>query len=133
MRRCCLILAASCAAVGTVAAQQVGEVLYSRGALTARQPESGEIRFLGKGMGVARHDVLTTGHTGFAVLDMRDGAKITLRPDTEFAVEQFADFFFPDVNRRQNDVAGMLAPQLDNPLAKIGIGDFDPLLFEVGI
>lgn len=86
-----LVLAVSCWAAGEVAAQQVGSVLYSRGALTARQPDSGEIRFLGKGMSVARHDVLTTGRTGFAVLEMRDGAKITLRPDTEFAVEQYAD------------------------------------------
>ncbi|MCC6202376.1 MAG: FecR domain-containing protein [Gammaproteobacteria bacterium] len=88
---CLLVAITAIGVVGEAAAQQIGEVLDARGAFTARQPDSGEIRFLGKGMAVARRDVLTTGRNGFAVLEMRDGAKITLRPDTEFAIEQYAE------------------------------------------
>jgi hypothetical protein len=86
-----LMLACGCLCAGTAMAQQVGEVLYARGAFTARQGDAGDVRFLGKGMGVEQNDVLTTGKNGFAVLGMIDGAKITLRPDTAFALERYAE------------------------------------------
>ena len=40
-------------------------------------------------------------------------------------VEQLADLFLLDVNRRQHDVAGRLVPQLHDPLAQVGVDDFD--------
>jgi len=70
--------------------KQVGEVFFARGVVTAG-PEGGEARFLGKGAPVFEGDVLTTGERSFAVLHMSDGGKITLRPDTVFAIEGYSE------------------------------------------
>jgi hypothetical protein len=70
--------------------KQVGEVFFARGVVTAG-PEGGEVRFLGKGAPVFEGDVLTTGERSFAVLHVSDGGKITLRPDTVFAIEGYSE------------------------------------------
>jgi hypothetical protein len=70
--------------------KQVGEVFFARGVVTAG-PEGGEARFLGKGAPIFEGDVLTTGERSFAVLHMSDGGKITLRPDTVFAIEGYTE------------------------------------------
>ena len=49
------------------------------------------MRFLGKGMPLFEGDILTTGERSFAVLHMSDGGKITLRPDTVFAIEGYSE------------------------------------------
>ena len=48
----------------------------------------------------------------------------------ELAVEELADVFLLDVDRRQHDVARVFVPQLDDPLAEVGVGDLDAVLFE---
>jgi hypothetical protein len=70
--------------------KQVGEVFFARGVVTAG-PEGGEARFLGRGVPIFEGDVLTTGERSFAVLHMSDGGKITLRPDTVFAIEGYTE------------------------------------------
>ncbi|MBW1796893.1 MAG: FecR domain-containing protein [Deltaproteobacteria bacterium] len=70
--------------------KQVGEVFFARGVVTAG-PEGGEARFLGKGAPIFEGDVLTTGERSFAVLHMSDRGKITLRPDTVFAIEGYSE------------------------------------------
>ena len=70
--------------------KQVGEVFFARGVVTAG-PEGREARFLGKGAAIFEGDVLTTGVRSFAILHMSDGGKITLRPDTVFAIEGYSE------------------------------------------
>lgn len=77
-------------AVGDLRAEPAGEVRYARGAFTATD-SGGETRFLGKGMEVLEGDTLTTGRRGFAIVEMVDGGKMTLRPNTAFAIEQYHD------------------------------------------
>ena len=48
-------------------------------------------------------------------------------------VEQLADLFLLDVNRRQHDVAGRLVPQLHDPFAQVGVDDFDAVPLQVRI
>ncbi len=77
---------------GTEAAAEepgVGELTYARGAVTA-QGADGSVRLLGKGGAVQRGDVLTTARRSYAVLKMNDDSKLTLRPNTAFKVEKFA-------------------------------------------
>ncbi len=69
--------------------KQVGKVFFARGVVTAG-PEGGEARFLGRGAPVFQGDVLTTGKRSFAILHMSDRGKITLRPDTVFAIEGYS-------------------------------------------
>ncbi|MBW2343457.1 MAG: FecR domain-containing protein [Deltaproteobacteria bacterium] len=78
--------------------KQVGEVFFARGVVTAG-PEGGEARFLGRGAPVFEGDVLATGERSFAVLHMSDGGKITLRPDTVFAIEGYSE-----VRKKENAI-----------------------------
>lgn len=67
---------------------EIGTVDYVRGVATAQHPERG-VRIAGKGLVLFEGDVLSTGKNSFAVLDLSDGSKMTLRPETQFGVEQF--------------------------------------------
>ena len=70
----------------TMAAVQVGEVIYSRGVVTGQI--SGEfIRIIGKGSPLHNEEVLNTGKRGIAVIELDDGTKMTLRPNTTFKIE----------------------------------------------
>ncbi len=75
--------------VASVAAP-IGEVKFAHGAATAKQAV-GEIRFLGKGMKIEQGDTLTTGQRGFVVLNMDDEGRMTLRPNSEFVIERYAE------------------------------------------
>jgi hypothetical protein len=70
-------------------AQQVGEITYAHG-LTSVQRPGEDPRFVQKGDPLNRGDVISTSARGFAVVTFRDGTKITLRPSTTFAIEQFS-------------------------------------------
>ena len=70
-------------------AQPVGEVVYAHGITSVQRP--GEVpRFVAKGDTVSEGDVMSTGDRGFAVLGFKDGSKMTLRPNTTFAIDKFA-------------------------------------------
>lgn len=71
------------------AAAQVGEVVHSQGIATA-QKEGAPARFITKGDVLSEGDVLTTSGRGYAVIAMKDGARMTLRPDTVFAIDTYA-------------------------------------------
>ena len=68
-------------------AQDVGEVTFVQGAASAQRP-GGEARFLAKGDAIAQGEVLNTSERGYAVLSLTDGTKLTLRPNTAFAVNE---------------------------------------------
>lgn len=88
------LLALCCAVAMNVARAQgadaaVGEVVFAQGISTAQQAGAAP-RFLTKGDALRQGDVISTSPKGYAVIGLRDGAKMTLRPNTVFAVEKFA-------------------------------------------
>lgn len=71
-------------------AQQAGEVIFVQGIASAQRP--GETpRFLTKGDALNQGDVITTSPRGYAVIGLKDDTKVTLRPDTIFAIDKYAD------------------------------------------
>ena len=70
-------------------AQQIGEITYAHG-LTSVQRPGEDPRFVQKGDALNQGDVISTSARGFAVVTFRDGTKITLRPNTTFAIEKFS-------------------------------------------
>ena len=71
-----------------LAAEEAGEVVAARGAITAQQGE-GTPRILGRSAKVNVGDVVTTGKKSFVVMKLGDGTKMTLRPNTSFKIEQW--------------------------------------------
>jgi len=71
------------------AATPAGEVIYAHGITSAQRPGEAA-RFVTKGDPISEGDVMSTGPKGFAVIGLKDGTKMTLRPNTEFAVEKFS-------------------------------------------
>lgn len=71
------------------AAVPAGEVIYAHG-LTSVQREGEAARFVAKGDPISEGDTINTGPKGFAVIGLKDGTKMTLRPETSFAVEKFS-------------------------------------------
>jgi hypothetical protein len=82
-----LLAVAGAAAMNMAAATEpVGSVLFSQG-VTTSQREGKAPRFVGRGDRVEAGEVLSTGGRSFAVLELADGSKTTLRPGTVFRVE----------------------------------------------
>ena len=77
------------AAMAAVAQQKAGEIGHLQGMATAQQPGA-QFRFLGRGDPVLQGDVITTTDKGFAVVNLADGTRFTLRPSTTFALERYA-------------------------------------------
>jgi len=72
----------------SVFAQQVGSVVHVQGIASAQKP--GEpARFVQKGDALNQGDVITTAGRGYAVIELKDGSKMTLRPDTAFAISEY--------------------------------------------
>jgi hypothetical protein len=70
------------------AAEPVGEVVFVQGVATAQAP-GGSPRFIGKGEALNEGDTLSTGAKAFALIGLKDGSKLTLRPNTTFTLERF--------------------------------------------
>ena len=68
------------------AAEEVGEVDYSRGVLTG-QLEGEPPRIIGKGADLFNGETLNTGSRAFALISLIDGTRMTLRPNTTFKIE----------------------------------------------
>lgn len=64
----------------------VGEVEFSKGAVSA-QRISEPVRILGRGASVYPGDVIKTASRSFLIVKFIDGTRMTLRPDTIFAVK----------------------------------------------
>ena len=73
---------------GMSLAEEAGEVVAARGAITAQQG-AGTPRILGRSAKVNVGDVVTTGRKSFVVMKLGDGTKMTLRPNTSFKIEQW--------------------------------------------
>ncbi len=70
-------------------AAEVGTALFARGVATAQSGQ--DVRLIGEGTPIFEGDVINTGAGSFAILSFSDGTRMTLRPDTVFAVERFND------------------------------------------
>jgi hypothetical protein len=71
---------------GFTAPQAAGEVEFARGAATAQR--GGEpARIIGQGQRFFQGEVLSTSNKSFAVIRLDDGSRLTLRPNTQFVVE----------------------------------------------
>jgi hypothetical protein len=75
-------------AVPGALAAPVGEVEFSRGVAAAQQPGQ-PARMLGSGATIERGEVMTTGANSVAVIKLNDGTKMTLRPNTSMAIDEF--------------------------------------------
>lgn len=67
-----------------------GTLQHLQGLATAQQSD-GNVRFLEQGDAIQAGDVISTTDKGFAVLALQDGSKITLRPATTFALDQYSE------------------------------------------
>ena len=76
-------------AAAPLAAQPVGDVVYVHGIASAQRAGEGP-RFIQKGDAINEGDVINTGGRGFAVIQLKDGSKMTLRSDTTFAVDKYS-------------------------------------------
>jgi hypothetical protein len=85
-----LFLASLLGSAPAIAAQRVGEVIFAHGITSVQQAGEGP-RFVTKGDALNEGDVISTSSRGFAVIGFRDGTKLTLRPDTTFAVDKYND------------------------------------------
>lgn len=76
-------------AAAPLAAQPAGDVVYVHGIASAQRPGE-DARFIQKGDAINEGDVINTGGRGFAVIQLKDGSKMTLRSDTTFAVDKYS-------------------------------------------
>lgn len=72
-----------------VAGEVVGEVVFAQGAITA-QRGSEPPRFLVQGDALVRGEVISTGARGFAQVALKDGTRLSLRPNTRFNVSGYS-------------------------------------------
>ena len=83
-----LVLFMQSSSVG--AEEQIGDVVFARGAVSA-QNSNGQVRILGKSAALFRGDTITTATKSFAVLRLNDGTRISVRPNTVMAINEYAD------------------------------------------
>lgn len=70
------------------AAERVGTVILAKGGISARG-EDGQIRILGKGAPVFEKDKITTAAKSYVVITFVDGARITLRPESDINLQAY--------------------------------------------
>lgn len=82
-----LLLIVTMLSCSYVNAKQAGEVKYARGAVTVQQEDGSGARLIGKGDKLNEGEVIKTGAKSFAIVNLADQTRMTLRPQTSFAVE----------------------------------------------
>lgn len=82
------ILLISISAVQSLWAKEVGQIQYTRGAVTMQNMDGSSARLIVKDERLQRGDVLKTGPRSFAIVKLNDGARMTIRPNSSFSVEQ---------------------------------------------
>ena len=69
-------------------AAPAGKVLYARGNVSAQVPGGG-LRIIAAGAPLAVGDAISTAEESFALIELLDQERITLRPDTNFTITAF--------------------------------------------
>ena len=83
-----LLLAALTACAPWVSAtERIGTTVFARGAVTASLEN--DIRLIGHGTPIYERDVLTTGRDSFAIVELADGTRMALRPNTVFRIDEY--------------------------------------------
>ena len=72
------------------AADDIGKVVFARGAVSA-QGSGGQVRILGKDAAIYEGDTIRTAKKSFAVLKLNDGTRLSVRPDTIMAINDYVD------------------------------------------
>ena len=72
-----------------VNAEEVGLVQYTRGAVTMQEINGEGARLIAKNEVVLRGEVIKTGPRSFTIVKLKDGTRMTIRPNSSFSVEQF--------------------------------------------
>lgn len=75
-------------ALPVYAAQPVGKVSFAKGSNAAQQPNANP-RLLGKDADVFQGDNIQTSDGSFVIVEFNDGSKVTIRPNSNFKIEQF--------------------------------------------
>jgi hypothetical protein len=83
-----LLLLSPSLRAATAGADEVGRSLFVRGAVSV-QSEDGSIRLLEKHKSIFEHERIVSASKSFTILEMNDGTRITLRPDTDFVVDKY--------------------------------------------
>lgn len=83
-----LALAALLALAQSAAAESAGQVEFARGVGYAQTPGQAP-RILGKGLEFTQGDTLSTSGGASAIIRMRDGTRMTLRPGTDMVIESY--------------------------------------------
>ncbi len=81
-----LALAAVASNLRTWAEEAPGRLVYVRGTTSAQQAD-GALRILGSDAPVAIGEMVMTGAESFAILELADGTRVVLRPDTRVMVQ----------------------------------------------
>jgi len=69
-------------------AQEVGKIRYARGAVTLQKADGSDARLAGANDLILKGEVVKTGPKSFAIINLQDDTRMTLRPKTTFAVEE---------------------------------------------
>ena len=77
-------------ATPVLAEDAIGDVVFARGAVSA-QSTGGQLRILGKAAAIYRSDTITTGPKSFAVIKLNDGTRLSVRPGTVLAINDYSD------------------------------------------
>jgi len=83
-----LLLLSLIAVPGHATPQIVGKISFARGSAAAQRP--GETpRILGKDAEIFQGDNIQTTERSFVIIEFADGAKITVRPNSSFSIDQY--------------------------------------------
>lgn len=88
LRQWLLCLALALFASSAIAVQPAGEVIFAQGITSVQKPGEAP-RFVNKGDPLHEGEIISTG-AGFAVIGLRDGSRLTLRPNTVFVIDKFS-------------------------------------------
>ncbi len=73
---------------GSALAAAVGNVVFAKGAVSARDGDGG-VRLLGRDSEVFRLDTISTADNSFAVIRFLDQTKMSIRPNSEIVIDEF--------------------------------------------
>jgi len=83
------VMASICLALLTPAyADEVGHIQFTRGAVTMQNHDGSSARLVAKDEQVQRGEVIKTGPRSFTIVKLKDGTRMTIRPNSSFTVEQ---------------------------------------------
>jgi len=82
-----VLLGGLCPPMQLLASDVVGEVVFVKGIATAQQ-EGDAPRVIGKGDKLQQGEKLDTGGKSFALIKLKDGSQMTLRPDTAMVLDK---------------------------------------------